>query len=276
MKRILPFLLLLLPGVALADPFSAIAAIGSWVGGAAAGMTLATGLTYAGAALSVVGAVTGNKKLTKIGGVMGLAGGFTSLLKSGLEAAGSAGAGAGAGAAPLGQTVISPAAEQAAGAAAGAATEMTVEQALTAAQNAGLGTDDLVQAATQSAADPLKAAVGAMTESPVKDAVSKAITGVKPPTPSLLENLASGIKNNKELVKIGAGLVSGAMQGRQANDLQRDREAEYLRYQQRYSDSVKGVKPLGQFIRPNVDVTNTPVRDPMRYVPQRGLVNRRP
>jgi hypothetical protein len=62
------------------DPVSAIIAIGSMgatyaAAGTFAAMTVMQGITFAGAALSLVGNVTGNKTLSKIGMIAGLAGG---------------------------------------------------------------------------------------------------------------------------------------------------------------------------------------------------------
>lgn len=53
---------------------------------------IAGGVMLAGGALSGIGAVTGNKKLSKIGGVMSLAGGLGALASGGLTAAGAGGA----------------------------------------------------------------------------------------------------------------------------------------------------------------------------------------
>ena len=63
------------------DPISAIVAISSMAGtyaaaGSFAAMTLMQGLTFVGSALSLVGNVTGNKTLSKIGMIAGLAGGI--------------------------------------------------------------------------------------------------------------------------------------------------------------------------------------------------------
>ena len=62
------------------DPISAIISIASMAGtyafaGSFAAMTIFQGITFAGAALSLVGNVTGNKTLSKIGMIAGLAGG---------------------------------------------------------------------------------------------------------------------------------------------------------------------------------------------------------
>jgi hypothetical protein len=67
-------------------------------------------ITQIGIGLSVVGAVTGNKTLMKIGGVMGLAGGVASLAGVGATAAGEAAA-TGLGANVAGDTAASLASE---------------------------------------------------------------------------------------------------------------------------------------------------------------------
>ena len=69
------------------DPVSAIISIGTMFGtyataGTFAAMTLMQGLTFAGAALNLVGNISGNKTLSKIGMVAGLAGGIGSLAES--------------------------------------------------------------------------------------------------------------------------------------------------------------------------------------------------
>jgi hypothetical protein len=63
------------------DPITAIISIASMAGtyaaaGSFAAMTLMQGITFAGAALSLVGNVTGNKTLMKIGAIAGIAGGL--------------------------------------------------------------------------------------------------------------------------------------------------------------------------------------------------------
>jgi hypothetical protein len=65
------------------EPISAIIAISTMAGtyalaGSFAAMTLMQGITFAGAALSLVGNVTGNKTLMKIGAIAGIAGGIGS------------------------------------------------------------------------------------------------------------------------------------------------------------------------------------------------------
>ena len=63
------------------DPITAIISIASMAGtyaaaGSFAAMTLMQGITFAGAALSLIGNVTGNKTLMKIGAIAGIAGGL--------------------------------------------------------------------------------------------------------------------------------------------------------------------------------------------------------
>lgn len=66
------------------DPISAVLSIATMAGtyataGTFAAMTIAQGITFAGAALSLVGNVTGNKTLSKIGMIAGIAGGISQL-----------------------------------------------------------------------------------------------------------------------------------------------------------------------------------------------------
>ncbi len=59
-----------------------------------AGLALATAVTYVGIGMSVVGAVTGNKNMMKVGSIMGLAGGVMNLLNVGTSVASGAVSGA--------------------------------------------------------------------------------------------------------------------------------------------------------------------------------------
>lgn len=103
------------------DPVSAIISVATMAGtyaaaGSFAAMTILQGVAFAGAALSLVGNVTGNKTLSKIGMVAGLAGGIGALAESaGMfssgtlgETFGSAAPAAGAGAAPNDALVQTP------------------------------------------------------------------------------------------------------------------------------------------------------------------------
>jgi hypothetical protein len=67
--------------------FSAVASVVADGFAASSIATIATAVAEVGTAMSVVGAVTGNSTLTKIGGVMGLAGGTTALASGAFGAA---------------------------------------------------------------------------------------------------------------------------------------------------------------------------------------------
>lgn len=105
------------------DPVSAVISVATMVGsyaaaGSFAAMTLMQGIAFAGAAISLVGNVSGNSTLSKIGMVAGLAGGIGALAESaGMFSSGnlgdtfgigSAAPGAGAGAAPGAELVQTP------------------------------------------------------------------------------------------------------------------------------------------------------------------------
>jgi hypothetical protein len=67
------------------DPISAAISIGTMFATAEAGfaaMTLMQGITFAGAAVSLVGNITGNKSLMKLGAIAGIAGGLGSFAES--------------------------------------------------------------------------------------------------------------------------------------------------------------------------------------------------
>lgn len=69
------------------DPITAIVSIASMAGtyaaaGSFAAMTLMQGITFAGAALSLVGNISGNSTLMKIGAIAGIAGGIGSFAES--------------------------------------------------------------------------------------------------------------------------------------------------------------------------------------------------
>lgn len=250
MKKLLSLLLLLAAGPAFADPISAVASIATMssaaaatggiaatIGAGMAGMTLATGLSFVGGAIGLVGSITGNKKLRNLGGVLAIGGSLTSLFKDGVGgAAGDATKSAGKDA--LSQTAATPV-EQ-------VTQEMTAEQGKAAAK------ESMVQGAAKTA---------------------EATTAAGKDT-SLIGKLSEGLKQHKELAKIGAGLVSGAASGYMQREAGKDQEAALNRQRARFSQSVVGVDSMGQFINPNADVTNVNPRDPMRYVPRRGLVQR--
>lgn len=283
MKKFLVFLsLALLAGAAHADPISAVLSIGTMLSSGVAavgiaGLTLTQGLMFAGGALGLAGAVTGNKKLRNLGGVLGLAGGLSELAKglasSGAAAAGEAGSGAGA--QQLAQTATTPA-EQVAAEVSGQAGSEVVK----AAGDVATADADAINAAlSQSGNAPAQAATQAAT--PASESFrASANYGpgmVQAPASGGLataaKNVGSFIKDNKELVQLGAGLIGGAMKSTGDEDLLNRRAELEQEAQGRYSASVTGIRQPGQFIRPGVDVTaNRPIQNPIRYVPKRGLI----
>lgn len=76
---------MLVPGMALADPITAVVSVASIASGSAAWATatgfaaFAAGAQIAGGALSLLGAIAGNEKLVKIGGIAQLVGGVGTL-----------------------------------------------------------------------------------------------------------------------------------------------------------------------------------------------------
>lgn len=105
---------------AAAYSFSAAAAV---IGTATGLAAVAAGATMVGSALTIVGTITGNQKLTKIGGIIGLAGIATTGLTKLADAASAAGTAADVGAAAAGEVagdVAAAAGEAAGGAVTGA------------------------------------------------------------------------------------------------------------------------------------------------------------
>lgn len=281
MKKFLVFLALALSSAAAsADPISAIASIatilgsGATVAGIAAGaLSLTQGLMLAGGALGLAGSLTQNKKLQMLGGALGLAGGLGQLAGK-LTSAAATGELASAGAEQLGQTasVTAPAEQvaaevgsQAAGAAADVATDVatadmnSINDALSssAATTSGPATPSTVASEFRPSQNYGPGLTDAGGGGGLADAAKK---------------VGSVIRDNKELINLGSGLIKGAMDSRSASD-QLDRRAQLEQEAQaRYSDSVTGIAPAGRFVRPGVDVTAGQPQNPIRYVPRRGLI----
>jgi hypothetical protein len=277
MKKLLLLLaLFLVPGLASAEPVSAIMAIATIMGGA--GGAMATGLALAGSAISLVGAITGNKKLKKVGSVVSLvtsAGSALSNAFGGAAAAGeAAGETVGAGAEALGQTAVSPAAEVAAGAAGGEnalAGEVLNRQALQTGLTEGVNAGQAAQSAGQAA---LTGSANVGQAARIAGQVVQPSAG-----PSALSRVGSFIKENKELVNLGGGLVKGAMEGygqeRAVKDAAKRAEEAEARRRAQFNASILGINPQGQFIRPDADVVSgQQTQDPARYMARarRGLI----
>ena len=269
MKLLFALFLLLFAGAASAEPISAgLIALGT-AAGAGAGAALMTGLMVAGTAISVVGTVTGSKKLSRFGALVSLAGGIGAGYQA-LTAAGTQVAESSAATAALSQTPVAGEAAVATGVSGSDVVARGLEEAAPGLVNqaAGAAAPAAVEAAAPAITNPLDARLAAGTAatpaslSPVADALATAS-----------KHVGSFLKENKELVKLGAGAIDGAMRGRAASDLQ---AADWAREDQRRADYNAGIQSGSNVpfrVQPGVNVTQTPVQDPNRYIPQRGLIN---
>ena len=220
----------------------AFTAITALVSGTATGVTaVLAAMAQVGTIMTVVGAVTGNKDLMKIGGLMGLVGGIGGLVAG---AVGGAATAAGADAA-----VASAGAQQTADIAAQTATEATasaVTQSSAAGQDLGIlgngispttginNRSAFVGEATQATANAANQTVatpgiqGPAAQIDVGDAVGRKITASQTvATPgdatkggNFFSNTMDFIKNpsNKEFVNGGMKLLGGAFQGMNESD----------------------------------------------------------
>lgn len=254
MKKLLILLLAAVPALAYADPISAIAAIGTMaasggIGALAAGglaaLSLTQGLALAGGAMGLVGAVSGNKKLKTLGGILGIASLATGVINAANAGPAAAGEAAGeaaksAGADALAQTAATPAAEIA----------------------ADVATADMD--AINAALEPSKQIAE----------VAKTASGGTSAGGSALGGVGKFIKDNKELVNMGGGLIKGAMEGYAADARQKDMVDEEKRRLAAYNSSITGVSPVGQMVNPDANVTaGRPVQNVTRYTaPRKGLI----
>ncbi len=268
MKFLIPLIALLFAGPALADPISAFAAIGTAVGaGAAAAVT--TGIMVVGTAISVVGTITGNKKLARFGGLVSLAGGVGALYQTMSQAAtGVATNAAASTAAAEGATAT------ASGVSSGQAVARGLGEAVPGLVDAGAAAAPAVAEAAAPAAQQLTGIDAAMADagagatsatsaaSPVSDALAQAS-----------KHVGTFIKENKELVKLGGDLIGGAMRSQAAANQLEDAAAIERQKRADYNAGIQSGSSIPFTVNPNVTVTQVPVQDPQRYIPQRGLIN---
>lgn len=290
-KILLAGVLAFFAGPAFADPVSAIVAVVTMYGTAATATTsLLAGLAFAGSAVSLIGNVTGNTKLARIGGVVAAGAGIASWAQSlSGAAAGAGGAGAEAGAAAganaartgtevagiadsgaLAQTpagiegaaalnnpsaYVAPAAE--AGGFANNASAFTAgaEQA----GNTGVGGAPSGVASANLAGTP---AVPQSNVGGIRDALSK---------------VGTFVKQNKEVIDLGAGLVKGAMGAitPSADERMFEKRKKYAEQDRaRFNASVEGAAKVPFSVNDGVNVNDVQSQDPTRrYVPVRGIVN---
>lgn len=246
----------------------------SIAGGFAASSMVVKGLMIAGGAMSVIGGVTGNRKLTQIGSIVSLAGGIGGLASgafkgalggaSGTTSTGTTALAQGGGAIPdmLSAPVGSQAFMQGTGQAIGG--NLTGGLA-----SAGGGTGGLLGNAmnsvsgmvnlANSAAPALSGAASTFGAAPVQMGGGSALSGLR----DNLKNVGGFIKDNKELIDIGGRMISGAADAHSAKKLQQLQAAHALALQEQKFDlalqleeemrrmksaSVTGLKPMDQIM----------------------------
>lgn len=271
MKILLPLFLLLLAGPAAAEPISAgLIALGT-AAGAGASAALVTGMMIAGTAISVVGTVTGSKKLTRFGQLLGLAGGVGAAY-SALTSAATGVATQGAAAAAATETAGAGAAAESFGVASGQATARGLEQAAPGMIDAAAGAAPAAAEASTPALRGVDAAMAdagagatntaAAASSPVSEALSQAS-----------KHVGSFLKDNKELVKLGSDMIGGMVNRASQEDAFAARIAREDQLRADYNAGIQSGSSIPFRVNPGVKVTQVPTQDPNRFVPQRGLIN---
>lgn len=251
----------------------AFAAIGALFSGAAVtATTVLAAVSQIGTIMSVVGAVTGNKSLMKIGGVMGLVGGVGGLINGATSSAASAGADALASTATdVAADVSAGAATEAANAAAGGVTEglgaMTSPVSGATATGVELGTLGMepaivpaattAQSVTAPIADAATQVTGVVTPADVAGNLGPAgvsapagvvspadMTGNLAPqtSSSFFGSMSDFAAKNPKLIdtvtRAGLGMVSGA-----ANSKYKEAELQLAQQRARFGNSVSNFAP---------------------------------
>lgn len=246
--------------MAVAAPI--IGGIGSIAAGIGATSMVVKGLMFAGGAMTLVGGLTGNRRLTQLGGIASLAGGV-----GGLAAGAFSGGSSAAGAANTSSTGLSAAANSSGGITdmiaqgSGGLSSMGGAQGL---QASGLG------GAAGGSSGLIGNAMGAGSGLQVAGSGFGNAAGTAGSLVSRLSGAAKGvggfIRNNPELTKIGGEMLSGAMEGRAARelaDLERKhqmamKEKDYALARQleeelyrRRNDSITGLRPMDEVLSVN-------------------------
>lgn len=277
-------LLALFTGSASAEPISAILSVATMVGaaGGAAGFSLATafsslasGLAFTGGALSLLGNVTGNKTLTKLGVVAGVAGLGTALFNATGAAATGAAATDAAGAGQLAETAGSaPLAEGAGAAGAGAAGAEAAGGGLIDAAGSGIAPSAAPSAFATAAPDAFP---GSMPADAGFTPGGAAPTGAAPAAQvgagsggggGLVDSVGKGLdwlNKNKGVAQIGAGLIQGAATAYGQMSAQDAEMGYYDRLRRKFSASITGMQGGGLQINPHATVTSVDVQNPTRY-----------
>lgn len=254
-----------------------VAGIASAVGGAAALAAGAVGLAAVSAGLAVVGgvttalgAITGNKKLQKFGMIAGVgalaAGGIAALSNAGSTAASTgtglaanaAGEGLQAGAAANTGLSVSGLGGEVAGASFGSEIGSSLSALDTGVQSMAAGGQTMAPvnyslagaqaAGAASAAAPVAGPAVPQTRlgtSAVDSmaGVNKAVTGgsgAGSVTGGAFDKFTSFLNNNKELTKLGTGLLSGASQGYMADETAKRQQRAIDEQRARFNASISG------------------------------------
>ena len=253
-----------------------VAGIASAVGGAAAFTAtftlanVAAGLAVVGGISTALGAVTGNKKLQKFGMIAGVgalaAGGIAALSNAGSTAASTgtglaanaAGEGLQAGAAANTGLSVSGLGGEVAGASFGSEIGSSLSALDTGVQSMAAGGQAMAPASYSLAGAQAAGAAGAaapvagpavpqtsLGTSPVDSmaGVNQAVTGgsgAGSVTGGAFDKFTSFLNNNKELTKLGTGLLSGASQGYMADETAKRQQRAIDEQRARFNASISG------------------------------------
>lgn len=224
-----------------------VAAAGTAAAGYAAvtaGAYIVGGMMIAGAAMTAIGAISGNSKLTKYGSLLSLAGGLTGLATGAWETAG----------AEIAKEAAAPAAPAASG------VEAAAPVAATGEATGAIAKEGIVATAAEAApATPPYGGVG----TPGAGAGTDAVANVSLPPPaasnwmdtigSKVTKVGEWMEKNKVATNVGSGILQGAMKGVAEQDAMKERirqEEEFLaRRRAQLNASVTGLK-MPSFVPP--------------------------
>lgn len=243
-------------------------------GGLAAGLTLGTvaaGLAVVGGVATALGAITGNKKLQKFGMIAGVgalaAGGIAALTSTAGNTAASTGTGLAANAAGEGLQAgaaantglsVSGLGGEVAGASFGSEIGSSLSALDTGVQSMAAGGQAMAPASYSLAGAQAAGAAGAaapvagpavpqtsLGTSPVDSmaGVNQAVTGgsgAGSVTGGAFDKFTSFLNNNKELTKLGTGLLSGASQGYMADETAKRQQRAIDEQRARFNASISG------------------------------------
>lgn len=249
---------------------------GAWAGasalaaGAVGLAAVSAGLAVVGGVTTALGAITGNKKLQKFGMIAGVgalaAGGIAALSNAGSTAASTgtglaanaAGEGLQAGAAANTGLSVSGLGGEVAGASFGSEIGSSLSALDTGVQSMAAGGQAMAPASYSLAGAQAAGAAGAaapvagpavpqtsLGTSPVDSmaGVNQAVTGgsgAGSVTGGAFDKFTSFLNNNKELTKLGTGLLSGASQGYMADETAKRQQRAIDEQRARFNASISG------------------------------------